>query len=142
RLIIESFQLPTFYNLTRLELAFYRNYVYPSLGWLKCTPILRVLVLCRDGMQPFPSEWFNAAEPVPLCLREHLKVIQYKGFQGDWDEIGMLKYMLKNGEVLSEILVGFCRLTARNMKKIKKNFRRMHKASETCTIQFSRLKKF
>ncbi|KAK6946938.1 FBD domain [Dillenia turbinata] len=105
RLMIESFQLPTFYNLTRLESAFYNNYLYPSLEWLKCTPILRVLVLCRDGMQPFQSEWFNAAEPVPLCLKEHLKVIQYKGFQGEWDEIGMLKYMLKNGEVLSEILV-------------------------------------
>ncbi|KAK6946947.1 hypothetical protein RJ641_000420 [Dillenia turbinata] len=69
--LFEETELPTFYNLTRLELIFNRNYLATSLEWLKCSPILKVLVLCRDGMQPFQCELFNAAEPVPLCLKEH-----------------------------------------------------------------------
>lgn len=77
---------------------------------------------------------------MPPCLVTHLKVIEIVGFQGFKEELKLLTYFLKNGEVLEKlkIVVGCDDLDyAKELEVVtKQRLLRLRRGSKICQIEW------
>ncbi|KAK3227512.1 hypothetical protein Dsin_007374 [Dipteronia sinensis] len=129
--------MPTFPIMIDLELG-----IKASFGWkllphfLSSSPNLESLTLemnhrvecALQGFLPFESK------SVPSCLRLHLKVIEITDMRGICGELEVIKYLLKNSEVLEKLEVNF----ASSMKKkyLRRQILNYYRGSPTCEIKF------
>ncbi|KAL7166272.1 hypothetical protein ACSBR2_037028 [Camellia fascicularis] len=90
---------PVFPNLIQLELGVCHNFCCKSLfDLLNGAPNLCTMVFAKQ---------FNWFEPqgVPSCLRSSLKEIKIFGIDASQDELNLIKYLLKNAEVLTKMTI-------------------------------------
>ncbi|XP_059631951.1 F-box/LRR-repeat protein At4g14103-like [Cornus florida] len=134
-----DYTLPTFHNLTRLELT-----VDGWKGWnllpklLASSPILEVLVFVEGLIHLFNFQLgifrFNWSPPehVPNCLLLHLKAIEIKNFEGVADELNLVKYLLKNAKVLKKMSIN-CTFSTEDVN-IQKKLLRFPRGSTSCQL--------
>lgn len=71
---------------------------------------------------------------VPNCLSLHVKKIEIFGFEGLTDELELVKYLLKNSEVLDKMIIrsmdGAC------SKKLFQKLLMFERGSKTCKVEF------
>ncbi|XP_048447368.1 F-box/FBD/LRR-repeat protein At1g78750-like [Pyrus x bretschneideri] len=76
---------------------------------------------------------------VPVCLSSHLKTISMRGFHGEQEEVEVLKYLLKYGEVLNKMTISpknFVGSSACLTKEeLCKEILLFQKGSETCQVE-------
>ncbi|KAK1386863.1 hypothetical protein POM88_015041 [Heracleum sosnowskyi] len=91
---------PTFHNLTVLELLFDTLSCWTLVPYiLSNSPNLRSLVFPNGlvGMSSSESSFmWSPPELVPQCLSSHLKTIEIKEFLGTYEELSLVKYLLKS----------------------------------------------
>ncbi|XP_015161532.1 F-box/FBD/LRR-repeat protein At5g56420-like [Solanum tuberosum] len=73
---------------------------------LKHSPNLEVLDLFSDENYGWDENWklHDPSESV-VCLESHLKLIQLAGFKNEEKEIELLRFFLKNAQVLEKLIV-------------------------------------
>ncbi|GFZ02615.1 LOW protein: F-box/FBD/LRR-like protein [Actinidia rufa] len=100
--------LPTFHNLTHLELGVNIN------GWqllpdlLDSSPNLEVLDFVEGFLEHTADEWnlhCRLPERVPICLSQCLKEIVVREFGRCEDELKLIEYFLSRGKVLKKITI-------------------------------------
>ncbi|KAJ4713411.1 F-box protein [Melia azedarach] len=145
---------PLFSNLTCLEVDIkYGWRLFPII--LSSMPNLESLVFEKDigvecewtGQQFMPdclnqdvgveSGW---TEPsfVPHCLRSNIKTIEIRRFEGKKSQVKLIKYLLKNGEVLNSFMVTFHKKLSRKSglkDKIARKLWKFEKGSRTCELK-------
>lgn len=71
---------------------------------------------------------------VPNCLLLHVKKIEICGFEGLKHELELVKYLLKNSEVLDKMIIrsmkGAC------SKKLFQKLLMFERGSKTCKVEF------
>lgn len=73
---------------------------------LKHSPNLEVLNLFSDENYGWDENWkFHDPSESVLCLESHLKLIQLAGFKNEDKEIELLRFFLKNAQVLEELII-------------------------------------
>ncbi|KAL6205948.1 hypothetical protein ACLB2K_023200 [Fragaria x ananassa] len=134
---LEDLCLPTFGNLSHLKLVTnYCNYwEVPDL--LERIPKLEYLfleykVIIIGGDLEHQR---IATESAPNCLTSHLKSISIRGLKGEPNDLEMLKYLLRNGEVLEKMTIyaGGLLCTKEELNKEVSMFKR---SSETCEVEY------
>ncbi|KAM7504148.1 hypothetical protein LguiB_003052 [Lonicera macranthoides] len=126
--------LPTFPNLTRLELD-----AIGDTGWnlltefLECSPNLEVLILRKaQSFRDTGKCWTPPRRP-PNCLL-HLKEIEMRKFNGKEHQLEAIEYLLQNAKVLKKMTID-CRSS--NMKEEFGGFKRLvafPKSSRNCQL--------
>ncbi|KAH7835873.1 hypothetical protein Vadar_030722 [Vaccinium darrowii] len=98
-----NYQLPMFHNLTSLELdsAFVLAWE-AMLRLVERSPRLETLVFSNGSWSPL--DW-NPPQNVPKCSGSHLKVVEIFNFDPREEELKMVEYFLKNGEVLEKLII-------------------------------------
>ncbi|KAK9689144.1 hypothetical protein RND81_09G038100 [Saponaria officinalis] len=127
-----EFELPVFENLTRLKLheGFGATWNDVLLEFLDSSPRLEVLTLVQDDGRN--DDFILGNYPVPSCVSSQLKVINLEYYTGSRMEIGMVKYFLKNANLLEQMVIHRSQSnTARETEKLN-----LMKASEACSISF------
>ncbi|KAK2647535.1 hypothetical protein Ddye_015024 [Dipteronia dyeriana] len=129
--------MPTFSNLIHLELGikacFGRKLL---LRFLAISPNLEVLILEMDHGVECTLDSFVGFETksVPSCLRLHLKVIEITDMRGICNELHMVKYLLRNSEVLQKLEVSFA--SSKKKKYLRRQILNYYKGSPICEIKF------
>ncbi|XP_061982877.1 F-box/LRR-repeat protein At4g14103-like [Populus nigra] len=148
--------LPNFQNLTRLEIeasGYCRWMVLHEI--LKCSVKLEVFILYKGKALTIQTKetprwpsivylnslvipiWRNP-EFVPRCMRSSLKVIECVDFEGDFAEIEMAEYFIKNALVLEKMAIRFGRAVPHNsQERVAKRLSGCQMGSEACRITFS-----
>ncbi|CAK9175525.1 unnamed protein product [Ilex paraguariensis] len=128
-----SYKLPVFHNLTCLELG------AGCPGWLllpkllESSPQLRTLVF-KEGLWLADDEhYWDHCGPVPTCLLFNLKVIDIGAFKGKKGELKIVKYFLKNAEVLETLNVSPLMPEAEELK-ITKLLLKIPRGSSSCKV--------
>ncbi|KAL6179100.1 hypothetical protein ACLB2K_050616 [Fragaria x ananassa] len=112
----ETCSLPNFSNLKQLKLnLFGGSYVEYVMELLKRTPKLEDLVLNIDFSSWYDEEYegyvpFEPPEIVPICVVSHLKTVSINQITGHDDQLDMVKYLLKFGEVPRNVTIVTCGL--------------------------------
>ena len=88
---------------------------------------------------PFLQPW-SPPESVPNCLLSHLKTICIKAFQGKiftgyLDEIQVIKYLLKNGQVLENMTIYTSGFSTDAEEKLIEEFSMFERGSGTCRFE-------
>lgn len=134
---LEAHYLPDFENMNQLELDL-RCFCWELvIDLLKKSPNPKQFLLNlhrtawdRDYKPVDPSM------PVPVCLSSHLKTISMHGYHGEQEEVEVLKYLLKYGEVLNKMTISpknFVGSSACHTKEeLYKEIFFFQKGSETC----------
>ncbi|KAG5517231.1 hypothetical protein RHGRI_037851 [Rhododendron griersonianum] len=110
-------KLPLFPNLIHLKLFVPNGYSWRRLpDLLVGAPNLATLVLSKNHASEEEDDLvheFCWVEPqrTPTCLLSKLEELEVILFQGEDDELKLLKYFLENGKVLKELLIYSCHLT-------------------------------
>lgn len=65
-----------------------------------------------------------------------LKNICIKGFRGRADEMEVVKYMLKQGEVLNNVIIFICDFSVKDEMKLCQEMSTFPRASKACQIEF------
>ncbi|KAH7575324.1 hypothetical protein JRO89_XS02G0083000 [Xanthoceras sorbifolium] len=136
--------MPIFPNLTHLNLG-----IDAVFGWkllphfLSNSPNLQVLILEKEVIEWYCDEvddeaernfvWFQCGS-VPLCLRFHLKEIHIKRMRWIDDELQVIKYLLRNSQVLEKFSVDFTEFGPN--RNIQRQIRNHPKGSDSCRIEF------
>ena len=82
-------------------------------------------------------KWRNP-EFVPRCMRSSLNVIECVDFEGDFAEIEMAEYFIKNALVLEKMAIRFGRAVPHNsQERVAKRLSGCQMGSEACRITFS-----
>ncbi|XP_058220034.1 putative F-box protein At5g38390 [Rhododendron vialii] len=108
---LSSYAMPTFQNLTELQLGDLNNHGWEFLPHLlESAPNLETLVLKRfvehgGCFAKFESSILNC---VPACLSIHLRTIYFEEFNGEQDELELVSYFLTTAEVLRDVEFSFC----------------------------------
>ncbi|TMW87908.1 hypothetical protein EJD97_019295 [Solanum chilense] len=98
----------TFYKLKSLKLAVAidESCMEIMMLLLKHSPNLEVLNLFSDENYGWDENWkFHDPSESVLCLESHLKLIQLAGFKNEDKEIELLRFFLKNAQVLEELII-------------------------------------
>ncbi|XP_050370144.1 F-box/FBD/LRR-repeat protein At3g52680-like [Argentina anserina] len=143
-LSIHSFEvsyLPAaFINLKKLDLLLHKLKYWELLAeLLNRAPQLEDLVLedkteCGHEHTDFEC---NPPEAVPVCLLSQLKTITIKGFKGQRVEMGVVKYLLNNGHVLTELTLYSGLLPAEANEMYKKFL--MFRMAKGCVVKFRKM---
>lgn len=134
---LEDLCLPTFGNLCQLKLiAYYSNY-WDVPEFLERLPNLEYFVLEYKMIiiGGVPEYECIQTESVPMCLTSHLKTISIRGMEGLPHDLELLKYLLKNGEVLEKMTIytGDLLCTKDELNKEVCMFKR---GSKSCQVEF------
>ncbi|ESR59320.1 hypothetical protein CICLE_v10015203mg [Citrus x clementina] len=70
---------------------------------------------------------------IPLCLLLHVKKIEIKKFEGQKDELGLVKYLLKNCKVLNKVIIR-CKETA-SKENLCQKLDKLQRGSMTCEVE-------
>ncbi|CAL5359103.1 unnamed protein product [Camellia sinensis] len=131
---------PVFPNLTQLELGVCHNFCCESLfDLLNGAPNLCTMVFAKvplhDGFAY--SKQFNWFEPqeVPSCLRSSLKEIKISGIDASQDELNLIKYLLKNAEVLTKMTIRNVISSMEGENEFLKELVMAPRCSNTCQIE-------
>ncbi|KAL7198552.1 hypothetical protein ACSBR2_020942 [Camellia fascicularis] len=131
---------PVFPNLTQLELGVCHNFCCKSLfDLLNGAPNLCTMVFAKvplhDGFAY--SEKFNWFEPqgVPSCLRSSLKEVKISGIDASQDELNLIKYLLKNAEVLTKMTIRNVISSMEEENEFLKELVMAPRCSNTCQIE-------
>ncbi|XP_062011813.1 putative F-box/FBD/LRR-repeat protein At4g13965 [Rosa rugosa] len=96
---------------------------------------------CQESKEVFADvlRW-SPPEFVPNCLLSHLKTICIKGFKGSRsfgyrDEKEVIKYLLKNGQVLQKMTIYSPGLSRGAEKKLDKELSVLEWGSKTCQVE-------
>lgn len=81
-----------------------------------------------------PLHW-NPPHKVPTCLVAHLKVIGITGFQKADEELKMLEYFQKIGEVLEKLIIDYEIFDFVEEVEVLKQLLRSPRGSKFCQIQ-------
>ncbi|KAI9165312.1 hypothetical protein LWI28_011603 [Acer negundo] len=126
RVLILAFDgyLPTFPNLIRLGAGIDAYFGWKLLPhFLNNSPNLEVLCLKKEYCGHMPLERFTyfESENVPSCLLLHVEEIEMINMMGDFDELEVIRYLLKNSKVLKSFSVGFSKYIDPKIKKYLRN---------------------
>ncbi|KAM1256859.1 hypothetical protein EV1_030659 [Malus domestica] len=144
--IMHQYHLPTFNYLNRLELFLHTCCSWKLLtNFLKKSHNLKYLFLqsnakCsafRHGCDFLHHVW-SPPRWVPVCLMSCLENICIKGFRGRADEMEVVKYMLKQGEVLNNVIIFTCDFSVKDEMKLCQEMSTFPRASKACQIEFRR----
>ncbi|TQD80275.1 hypothetical protein C1H46_034173 [Malus baccata] len=144
--IMHQYHLPTFNYLNRLELFLHTCCSWKLLtNFLKKSHNLKYLFLqsnakCsafRHGCDFVHHVW-SPPRWVPVCLMSCLKNICIKGLRGRADEMEVVKYMLKQGEVLNNVIIFTCDFSVKDEMKLCQEMSTFPRASKACQIEFRR----
>lgn len=135
-------QLPSFQNLTSLELSMLieKHIIQKVLNFLQFTPNLEFLAFFQ-GSNPHvrcDEEDWNL-NPVPNCFLSCLKSVNLHNFHGNYEEMCMLKYLLKNALVLEWLNIFCSKSPSGDLKKQKEVVDQLDmvpRASTSCVIMF------
>ncbi|XP_050369735.1 F-box/LRR-repeat protein At4g14103-like [Argentina anserina] len=134
---LEDLCLSTFGNLSHLKLvANYCNYWdVPDL--LERIPKLEYFVLEYEVINIGEDSAYQmmAMESVPNCLTSHLKSISIKGLKGEPSDLEMLKYLLRNGEVLEKMTIYAGGLLC-TKEELNREVRMFKRGSKTCEVEY------
>ncbi|XP_068319561.1 probable FBD-associated F-box protein At1g32375 [Pyrus communis] len=137
---LEAHYLPEFENLNQLELDL-RCFCWELvIDLLKKSPNLKhfLLNLHRTAWDRDYKQ-VDRSMLVPVCLSSHLKTISMRGFHGEQEEVEVLKYLLKYGEVLNKMTISpknFVGSSACHTKEeLCKEILLFQKGSETCQVE-------
>ncbi|KAJ4700981.1 F-box protein [Melia azedarach] len=126
--------LPTFPNLTCLEVPVLSGWELLSV-LLSSAPNLESLFL--GTVIGFNCEW---TEPqfVPDWLLSRVKMIKIEGFQGEKNQLKLIQYLLKNGEVLDTLVIRFQSTFPQKMGLKDKLYQKLlmfERGSKTCKVK-------
>ncbi|KAL6205894.1 hypothetical protein ACLB2K_023146 [Fragaria x ananassa] len=79
--------------------------------------------------------WWNREEPAPTCVLSHLKTVSISGFKGREDEREVVKYLLKNGEVLEKMTI-YMGDFMHSKEEFYKEFSLFQRASKKFQVKF------
>ncbi|KAF7140866.1 hypothetical protein RHSIM_Rhsim06G0214100 [Rhododendron simsii] len=107
-----SSPMPTFHNLTELELGGLNSFGWQLLPHLlERAPNLEVLSFTRGLSEDtgcFTRFQSGLANNVPACLSLHLRSIYFGGFNGEQDGMELVCYFLTYAQVLTKMEFSFC----------------------------------
>ncbi|KAK8559513.1 hypothetical protein V6N13_016257 [Hibiscus sabdariffa] len=130
-------QFPMFSNLVCLEITTCCELWYAQIHLLRCADNLKALVfhinvplyhLGRKCIETLP-------ETAPKCVVASLKTLKLTGFFDQGCNRKLVRYVLKNAEVLKELKIGTS-LRLKNRCRHLKNLLKCPKASTACEIGF------
>ncbi|TXG59329.1 hypothetical protein EZV62_013902 [Acer yangbiense] len=129
--------LPTFPNLIQLGAG-----IDACFGWkllphlLNNSPNLEVLILKKEYAAGITFERFTyfELENVPSCLLLHVEKIEMINMMGDFDELEVMRYLLKNSKVLKSFWVGF--FSKSIDPKIMNQISTFPRCSDLCEVEF------
>ncbi|KAJ4706773.1 F-box protein [Melia azedarach] len=132
RVAVDSF--PTFPNLTCLEVEILSGWELLSV-LLSSAPNLESLLL--GTVFRFNCEW---TEPqfVPDCLLYHVKTIKIEGFQSEKDQLKLIQFLLKNGQVLDTLIISLQSMLPQKMGLKDKLYQKLlmfERGSKTCKVK-------
>ncbi|KAH9673348.1 F-box/LRR-repeat protein [Citrus sinensis] len=116
---IEDF-FPTFPFLTRFALE------VDDSGWhllpliFSRMPNLESLVFEVDEDTDFDCWWAEEPLSLPDCFLPHVKTIEMRGFAGRKNELKLIKFLLKNCEVLNTMIIKFQKKRVQKMVLMEK----------------------
>ncbi|PRQ33652.1 putative F-box domain, FBD domain, leucine-rich repeat domain, L domain-containing protein [Rosa chinensis] len=135
----ENYYLPSFGNVNQLRLAFGDHSCWELLArFLNSAPNLEILVLDdrTEGHKELSEIHWNPPEQVPSSLLSNLKTICFKGFKGRLFEMEMIKYLLKNGQLLNKMTISTgLHLSYDRQNDLYTEFMMFHRAA-TCHVEF------
>ncbi|CAH9108711.1 unnamed protein product [Cuscuta epithymum] len=142
----EKYTLPTFHNLSRLELGWSRcvNWRVLLCDFLQSAPILEHLAFSKglfhrqSDCDDYEDNNFWSNQETPVCLSSNIKTIMIGSFHGFEEEVKMARYFLKNGKFLEKLILEcFIRSDEeeRELKKLLKKLLKAEKASKECIIE-------
>ncbi|PRQ38745.1 putative FBD domain, leucine-rich repeat domain, L domain-containing protein [Rosa chinensis] len=139
--------LPNFCNLKQLKLILFGcSYLEYVMELLKRSPKLEDLVLDIDVRSWYSEEYVEGYEPfkppeiVPICVVSHLKTVSITHITGHDDQLGVVKYLLKYGQVLRNVNIFTCGallFKTRHIteEKFQRKILKYHKSSNTCEVE-------
>lgn len=77
---------------------------------------------------------------MPICLLSSLKKICIQGFHAWPDEIEVVKYLLKHGEVLNMVKIYPSYFHSEEEMKLRQKLSMFPKGSRTCQIEVMKIK--
>ncbi|PRQ38749.1 putative F-box domain, FBD domain, leucine-rich repeat domain, L domain-containing protein [Rosa chinensis] len=139
--------LPNFCNLKQLKLILFGcSYLEYVMELLKRSPKLEDLVLDIDVRSWYREEYVEGYEPfkppeiVPICVVSHLKTVSITHITGHDDQLGVVKYLLKYGQVLRNMTIFTCgallfKTSHITEEKFQRKILKYHKSSNTCEVE-------
>lgn len=88
---------------------------------------------CTAQCSENPLETLQA---VPFCLISNLRTISIMRFRGLPEEVEVVKYLLKNSQVLKTMTISTLRTTCGDLEKVHENLRMCSRGSKTCEVEF------
>ncbi|KAL6188730.1 hypothetical protein ACLB2K_040121 [Fragaria x ananassa] len=142
----ETCSLPNFSNLKQLKLNLFGcSYLEYVMELLKRTPKLEDLVLDIDFSSWYDEEYegcvpFEPPDIVPICVVSHLKTVSITQITGHDDQLDMVKYLLRYGEVLRNMTIVTCGILLFKTRhiteeKFQKEILMYPKISNTCDVE-------
>ncbi|KAJ0430771.1 putative F-box domain, FBD domain, leucine-rich repeat domain superfamily [Helianthus annuus] len=129
--------LPSFPNMTYLELKGFRNWRLIIPEFLESSPELKHLCIEKANMSKTDIEslW---VEPklVPACLLTNLTTIKFSKCEGRKCDVQFLKYMLGNAEVLKTVTIIWRSLRFKQERRLSTQLLNVPRASRHCEINF------
>ncbi|KAL6205951.1 hypothetical protein ACLB2K_023203 [Fragaria x ananassa] len=140
---LEASSLPSFKKLKEAKLVLQDCNRLESLllKILEGSPNLECLILdrevdscdCTSQCSEIPLE---TLQPVPFCLISNLKTVSIMRFRGLPEEVEVVKYLLKNSQVLKTMTISTLRTTCGDVEKVHENLRMCSRGSKTCEVEF------
>ncbi|KAM5569310.1 F-box/LRR-repeat protein, partial [Rosa sericea] len=139
--------LPNFSNLKQLKLILFGcSYVEYLMELLKRSPKLEDLFLDIDIRSWYDEKYVEGYEPfkppeiVPICVVSHLKTVSITHITGHDDQLDVVKYLLKYGQVLRNMTIFTCGtllFKTRHIteEKFQRKILKYHKSSKTCEVE-------
>ncbi|CAB4277317.1 unnamed protein product [Prunus armeniaca] len=146
----DRYHLPTFNILNRLEL-----HLEPCFSWQFLTKLLNIspnleylvftiLISYSAKLENHESEFavgqWSQPDFVPICLLSSLKKICIQGFHAWPDEIEVVRYLLKHGEVLNTVKICPSYFHSEEEMKLRQKLSMFPKGSRTCQIEVMKIK--
>lgn len=94
------------------------------------------LFFCNQDTD-FDCWWAEEPLSLPDCLLPHVKTIEMRGFAGRKNELKLIKFLLKNCEVLNTMIIKFQKKRVQKMvlmEKLCKKLSVFRRVSKTCQI--------
>ncbi|KAI8558057.1 hypothetical protein RHMOL_Rhmol04G0058900 [Rhododendron molle] len=125
--------LPTFYNMTHLELKleFYRALPLGVLMvLLEKSPKLEFLDF-EEGIDS--DEDTSTLGRVPSCFASSLKTVRIAYFDGNGVDMWFIMFLLKNATVLERLMLHCC--FPRDQQKLRSRLNKLPRGSKSCVIE-------
>ncbi|XP_058202586.1 FBD-associated F-box protein At3g49020-like [Rhododendron vialii] len=145
-LLHQTLKLPTFHNLTRLELGVNNRVRWVLLPYLlESSPNLTSLVFVEGLLHYYrygdsdPGIWdWHPPENVPACLLFSLETLDIRKFQGQQRELKIVKYFLSNAKSLKTLSIS-CekRKMKREMLEVRRELLETPRGSRICEVVVS-----